>query len=88
MRVSVDNFLAGNSLHSVCLAVFPGRVFSPAALISPLSSLFSLINLINKDVHLLHLSGFTQRFAWNISRVLPQHKKVCLTTKLDPEALE
>ena len=79
------NFWAGNSLHSICLAVFPGQVFSPAILIPPLSSLFSLIN---NDVHLLFLSGFTQPLAWTISRVLPQRKRICLTPKFDPEDLE
>ena len=72
-------FWAGNSLHSMCLAVFPGQVFSPAVLISPLSSLFSLIN---NDVHLLFLGGFTQHLAWTISRVLPQLKKDLFDAKI------
>ena len=79
------NFCAGNSLHSMCLAVFPGCVFSPSALIPHLGSLFPLVE---QDVHLLFLSGFSHLLGWAISRVLPQHKKICSTPKFDPDDLE
>ena len=79
------NFWAGNSLHSMCLAVFPGRVFSPSVLIPPLGSFFSLVE---QDVHLLFMKGFSQRLGWAISRVLPQHKKIFSTPKFDPDDLE
>ena len=79
------NFWSGNSLHSMCLAVFPGRMCTPSDLIPPISSLLALLD---KDVQLLFVSGFTKRFIWTVSRVLPQHKRICQIPKFDEEDLE
>ena len=79
------NFLSGNSLHSKCLAVLPGRLTNQSDLIPILGSFFALLD---KEVHLLFLSGFSRCFAWTISRVLPQHKRICTTPKFGPEDLE
>ena len=79
------NFWSGNSLHSMCLAVLPGRLTNQSALIPIISSFFALLD---KEVHLLFLSGFSRRLAWTISRVLPQHKRICSTPKFSPEDLE
>ena len=69
----------------MCLAVFPGRMCTPSDLIPPISSLLALLD---KDAQLLFVSGFTKRFIWAISRVLPQHKRVCQAPKFDEEDLE
>ena len=76
---------SGNSLHSMCLAVLPGRLTNQSALIPIISSFFALLD---KEVHLLFLIGFSRRLAWTISRVLPQHKRICSTPKFGPEDLE
>ena len=76
------NFWSGNSLHSMCLAVLPGRLTNQSALIPIISS---FVALLDKEVHLLFLSGFSRRLAWTISRVLPQHKTICSTPKFGPE---
>ena len=83
-RLSV-NFWSGNSLHSLCLTVLPGRLTNQSALIPIISSFCALLD---KEVHLLFLSGFSRRLAWTISRVLPQHKRICSTLKFGPEDIE
>ena len=79
------NFWSGNSLHSICLAVLPGRLTNQSALLTIIRSFFALLD---KEVHLLFFSGFSRRLAWTISRVLPQHKRICSTPKFGPEVLE
>ena len=79
------NFWAGNSLHSMCLATFPGRQCTPSELIPPISSFLALLD---RDTQLLFASGFTQWFVWAVSRVIPQHKRVCHVLKFDEEDLE
>ena len=69
----------------MCLATFPGRQCTPFELIPPISSFLALLD---RDTHLLFASGFTQRFIWAASRVIPQHKRVCHVLKLDEEDLE
>ena len=81
----IINFWSVNSLHSMCLAVFPGRMCTPSDLFPPISNLLALLD---KDAQLLFVSGFTQRFIWVVSRVLPQHKRVCQVHKFDEEDLE
>ena len=79
------NFSAGNSLHSLCIAVFPGRMTNSIALINPVSSLLALLD---KDVQILFMSGFTRRFVWAISRVLPQRRRICAAPRFDVDDLE
>ena len=79
------NFWSGNSLHSMCSAVLPGRLTNQSALIPIISSFFALLD---KEVHLPFLAGFSRRLAWTISRVLPQPKRICSTPKFGPEDLE
>ena len=79
------NFWAGNSLHSMCLAVLPGRMCSPLELIPPINSFLALLD---KSTELFFVSGFTQRFIWTVARVLPQHKKICQMPKFDEDDLE
>ena len=79
------NFWAGNSLHSLCFAVFPGRMTNSTALINPVSSLLALLD---KDVQILFMSGFTRRFVWSISRVLPQRRRILATPRFDADDLE
>ena len=78
-------FWDGNSLHSMCLATFPGHMCIPSELIPTISSFGALLE---KDAQLLFVSGFTQRFMWTVSRVLPQHKSVCQVTNFDEDDLE
>ena len=79
------NFWAGNSLHSLCIAVFPGRMTNSTALINPVSSLLALLD---KDVQILFMSGFTRRFVWATSLVLPQRRRICATPRFDADDLE
>ena len=79
------NFWAGNSLHSLCIAVFPGRMTNSTALINPVRSFLALLD---RDVQILFMSGFTRRFVWAISRVLPQRRRICATPRFDADDLE
>ena len=79
------NFWSGNSLHSMCLAVLPGQLLNQSDLIPIISNFFALLD---KEAHLLFLSGSSRRLAWTISRVLPQEKRICSTPKFGPEDLE
>ena len=79
------HFWADNSLYGLCIGVFPGRVCSPSSLLSLLSGFFALVE---KDAHLLFLTGFERRITWTVSRELPQQKKVCSIPKFDAEDLE
>ena len=79
------HFWAGNSLYSLCIGLFPGRLSSPASLLLWLSSFFALFR---KEAHLLFLTGFAPRFLWTVSRVLPQQRSVCSFPKFDGEDLE
>ena len=79
------NFWAGNSLHSMCIAVYPTRTNSPAVFIPPISGFLALLD---KDVQLQFVTGFTRRFTCSLSRILPQHQRICSVPKFDAEDLE
>ena len=79
------NFWSGNSLHSVSLAVLPGSFTNQSDLIPIISNFFALLE---KEVHLLFLSGFSRRLAWTISRDLLKQKRTCSTPKFDPEDID
>ena len=79
------HFWADNSLYGLCIGVFPGRLCPPGSLLSLLSGFFALVE---KDVHLLFLTGFDPRITWTVSRVLPQRRRICSIPKFDAEDLE
>ena len=79
------NFWVGNSLHSMCIAVYPSRTNSPAVFIPPISGFLALLH---EDVQLQFVTGFTQRFTCSLSRILPQHQRICSVPKFDAEDLE
>ena len=66
--------------RSVSRAIMP-----PGYLLSLLSGFFALVE---KDVHLLFLTGFDPRITWTVSRALPQRRRICSTPKFDAEDLE
>ena len=79
------NFWAGNSLHSMCIAVYPSQTNSPAVFI-PLISGF--LALLDKDVQLQFVTGFTRRFTFSLSRILLQHQRICSVPEFDAEDLK
>ena len=79
------NFWAGNSLHSMCIAVYPSRTNSPAVFIPPISGFLALLD---KGVQLQFVTGFTRRFTCSLSRILPQHQRICSVPKFDAEDLK
>ena len=79
------NFWLVTSLPSLCIAVIAGRVCNPTTLNNPTSS---FVALLDRSVHLMFVSGFAQRFVWTISRVLPQHKTICVVPKHDADDIQ
>ena len=69
----------------MCIAVYPSRAKSPAVFIPPISGFLALLD---KDVQLSFVTGFTRCFTCSFSRILPQHERICLVPNIDVEDLE
>ena len=60
-------------------------IMPPGSLLSLLSGFFALVE---RDVHLLFLTGFDPRITWTVSRALPQRRRICSIPKFDAEDQE